>query len=155
LWSGSAAPEETVITEATMAANASGTHEAHAGPRPKLDVGFDARTAVMFFSVLALALFFIAYNIYVDVNETGVRTTNVLPYLLLGVALFVALGFEFVNGFHDTANAVARWPRCGICSWPGVEQCRRRFCSPGVCSGCSPRCSEENRGSHDPANDAP
>ena len=27
--------------------------------------------------------------------------------LLLGVALLVALGFEFVNGFHDTANAVA------------------------------------------------
>jgi PiT family inorganic phosphate transporter len=26
---------------------------------------------------------------------------------LLGIALFVALGFEFVNGFHDTANAVA------------------------------------------------
>jgi inorganic phosphate transporter, PiT family len=25
----------------------------------------------------------------------------------LGVALLVALGFEFVNGFHDTANAVA------------------------------------------------
>jgi len=23
------------------------------------------------------------------------------------VALFIALGFEFVNGFHDTANAVA------------------------------------------------
>jgi len=30
-----------------------------------------------------------------------------LPYLLLGVALLIALGFEFVNGFHDTANAVA------------------------------------------------
>ncbi|MGA9528788.1 MAG: inorganic phosphate transporter [Terriglobales bacterium] len=30
-----------------------------------------------------------------------------LPYLLLGIALMVALGFEFVNGFHDTANAVA------------------------------------------------
>src|SRR6202008_2515972 len=27
--------------------------------------------------------------------------------LLLGVALAIALGFEFVNGFHDTANAVA------------------------------------------------
>jgi PiT family inorganic phosphate transporter len=26
---------------------------------------------------------------------------------LLGIALFVALAFEFVNGFHDTANAVA------------------------------------------------
>jgi PiT family inorganic phosphate transporter len=29
------------------------------------------------------------------------------PYILLGIALFVALAFEFVNGFHDTANAVA------------------------------------------------
>jgi hypothetical protein len=27
--------------------------------------------------------------------------------VLLGLALLVALGFEFVNGFHDTANAVA------------------------------------------------
>ena len=27
--------------------------------------------------------------------------------LLLAVALLLALGFEFVNGFHDTANAVA------------------------------------------------
>jgi len=30
-----------------------------------------------------------------------------MPFVLLGVALMVALGFEFVNGFHDTANAVA------------------------------------------------
>ena len=29
------------------------------------------------------------------------------PYILLGLALLIALGFEFVNGFHDTANAVA------------------------------------------------
>src|SRR5262249_33462660 len=28
-------------------------------------------------------------------------------FIFLGVALFIALGFEFVNGFHDTANAVA------------------------------------------------
>ena len=27
--------------------------------------------------------------------------------MLLGIALLIALGFEFVNGFHDTANAVA------------------------------------------------
>ena len=32
---------------------------------------------------------------------------SVFPYILLGVALFIALSFEFVNGFHDTANAVA------------------------------------------------
>ena len=30
-----------------------------------------------------------------------------MPFILLGIALLVALGFEFVNGFHDTANAVA------------------------------------------------
>jgi inorganic phosphate transporter, PiT family len=35
------------------------------------------------------------------------RGTSIFPFLLLGVALLVALGFEFVNGFHDTANAVA------------------------------------------------
>ena len=34
-------------------------------------------------------------------------STSAMPYVLLGVALLVALGFEFVNGFHDTANAVA------------------------------------------------
>ena len=36
-----------------------------------------------------------------------VHNASIFPYLLLGVALFIALGFEFVNGFHDTANAVA------------------------------------------------
>ncbi|TGT93346.1 inorganic phosphate transporter, partial [bacterium M00.F.Ca.ET.163.01.1.1] len=30
-----------------------------------------------------------------------------VPWILLGIALLIALGFEFVNGFHDTANAVA------------------------------------------------
>src|SRR5580698_10193877 len=36
-----------------------------------------------------------------------VRDTRTYPFVLLGIALFIALGFEFVNGFHDTANAVA------------------------------------------------
>src|ERR1700744_4512741 len=35
------------------------------------------------------------------------HTTSVTAYVLLGIALLIALGFEFVNGFHDTANAVA------------------------------------------------
>ncbi|CAJ0877909.1 inorganic phosphate transporter [Ralstonia flatus] len=37
----------------------------------------------------------------------GVSTSSALPFVLLGIALLIALGFEFVNGFHDTANAVA------------------------------------------------
>ena len=57
--------------------------------------------------VVAAALLFVAYSIYVDVDATGTRVTTYLPYLLLFVALLIALGFEFVNGFHDTANAVA------------------------------------------------
>ncbi|HTX35544.1 MAG TPA: inorganic phosphate transporter [Bryobacteraceae bacterium] len=37
----------------------------------------------------------------------GTRLGSAWPYLLLFTALLIALGFEFVNGFHDTANAVA------------------------------------------------
>ena len=38
---------------------------------------------------------------------SNVHPTSAMPFILLGIALLVALGFEFVNGFHDTANAVA------------------------------------------------
>src|SRR5271156_837478 len=38
---------------------------------------------------------------------SGTHLASAWPYILLGLALFIALGFEFVNGFHDTANAVA------------------------------------------------
>ena len=37
----------------------------------------------------------------------NVHSTSIYPFVLLGLALTIALGFEFVNGFHDTANAVA------------------------------------------------
>src|SRR6266516_1536633 len=75
--------------------------------KPNLDKGFNPLTMIVFFGILATGLLFVAYSIYVDVNATGTKVTTYLPYLLLFVALFVALGFEFVNGFHDTANAVA------------------------------------------------
>ena len=76
-------------------------------PRPALDKGFNPLTAIIFFGILAAGLLFVAYSLYVDVTETGVKTTTYLPFLLLFVALLIALGFEFVNCFHDTANAVA------------------------------------------------
>src|SRR5467141_4258591 len=75
--------------------------------RPNLDKGFNPLTMIAFFGILAAGLLFVAYSIYVDVNATGAKVTTYLPYLLLLVALLIALGFEFVNGFHDTANAVA------------------------------------------------
>ena len=75
--------------------------------RPNLDKGFNPLTMILFFGILAAGLLFVAYSIYADVDATGTKVTTYLPYLLLFVALLIALGFEFVNGFHDTANAVA------------------------------------------------
>jgi inorganic phosphate transporter, PiT family len=74
---------------------------------PNLDGGFHPLTGIIYMGVVAAALLFVAYSIYVDVEATGTKVTTYLPYLLLFVALLIALGFEFVNGFHDTANAVA------------------------------------------------
>jgi inorganic phosphate transporter, PiT family len=48
---------------------------------------------------------FIGFHISQDMSS--VRIASAWPFVLLGVALLIALGFEFVNGFHDTANAVA------------------------------------------------
>ena len=49
--------------------------------------------------------------VYVGVHIAGdmgdVTVVSWWPYVLLAIALLIALGFEFVNGFHDTANAVA------------------------------------------------
>ena len=75
----------------------------------KLDLNkpMGAKGIMVFLAIVALGLFFTAYSVYTDVEKAGTTKTSVLPYLLLAVALFIALGFEFVNGFHDTANAVA------------------------------------------------
>ena len=75
--------------------------------RPKLDHKFDYRAALIFVVILVAGLAYTAWSLFSDVEETGAPVTTYLPFLLLGVALFIALGFEFVNGFHDTANAVA------------------------------------------------
>ena len=75
--------------------------------RPNLDKGFNPLTMILFFGILAAGFLFVMYSIYADVDATGVKVTTYLPYLLLLIALVIALGFEFVNGFHDTANAVA------------------------------------------------
>jgi PiT family inorganic phosphate transporter len=74
---------------------------------PNLDSGFHPLSVVMFMGVVAAALLYVAYSIYSDVEATHTQVTTFAPYILLFVALLIALAFEFVNGFHDTANAVA------------------------------------------------
>src|SRR6202167_715142 len=56
-------------------------------------------------AALVAGIGFIGFNISKDFS--GVTLGSIWPYLLLILALTIALGFEFVNGFHDTANAVA------------------------------------------------
>ncbi len=78
-----------------------------AGVKPRLDHPVDIRLALTLLAVLAGGLFYMAYSIRSDISASGGGPTTLLPFLLLGVALLIALGFEFENGFHDTANAVA------------------------------------------------
>ncbi len=85
-----------------------GSIEPAAGRKgPDLDRGVNPLQGIIYMGVIAAALLFVAYSVYADVDATGTRVTSWLPYILLFVALLIALGFEFVNGFHDTANAVA------------------------------------------------
>lgn len=60
---------------------------------------------LIFGAVLLVGVIYAASSLISDLS--GVQVTSAMPFLLLGLALLVALGFEFVNGFHDTANAVA------------------------------------------------
>ena len=64
-----------------------------------------SRFSALFILVLACGISYAAYELLKDL--TSVRQASTFAYVLLGIALLIALGFEFVNGFHDTANAVA------------------------------------------------
>lgn len=60
---------------------------------------------IIFGVVLLAGLGYVGFSLISDLGST--RLVSAWPYVLLGTALLIALGFEFVNGFHDTANAVA------------------------------------------------
>jgi len=68
--------------------------------------GTAGRVGVAIFGV-ALVAGFIYAGIHLGSDLSEVHSPTWTPYILLGIALLTALGFEFVNGFHDTANAVA------------------------------------------------
>ena len=56
---------------------------------------------------IVFCLAYAGYSVHHDVTESGEPSHALLPWVLLATALVIALAFEFVNGFHDTANAVA------------------------------------------------
>jgi len=75
--------------------------------RPVLDSKPSAITGLLFVGLVILGIGFSGFSLVTDISDAAPKTTTWLPYFLLGIALLIALGFEFVNGFHDTANAVA------------------------------------------------
>ena len=96
----------------------------------KLSKGPGKVGIIIFLLALVAGLIYIILQLSSDLSI--VHSTSIYPFVLLGTALLVALGFEFVNGFHDTANAVATviythsldphvavvWS--GICNFTGV-----------------------------------
>ena len=68
--------------------------------------GAENRVGAWLFALALLSgLGYIGVHLARDLDHATI--TGIWPYMLLGLALLIALGFEFVNGFHDTANAVA------------------------------------------------
>ncbi|MCP1606712.1 inorganic phosphate transporter [Pseudomonas citronellolis] len=62
---------------------------------------------VLFFLLLGGGLVYTFGNLALDILAQGGQLRPSGTLLVLALALLIALGFEFINGFHDTANAVA------------------------------------------------
>src|SRR5579863_2484867 len=55
--------------------------------------------------LLIAGVLYAGLQLYHDLESSPLNSA--LPYILLGIALVIALAFEMCNGFHDTSNAVA------------------------------------------------
>ena len=75
--------------------------------KPDLNRQPSAFGSYAFIIILAAGVSFTGISLFGDIARSAEPVTTWLPFALLGSALLIALGFEFVNGFHDTANAVA------------------------------------------------
>jgi PiT family inorganic phosphate transporter len=74
--------------------------------KPKLDHRPNRTSVIVFFCLLAGGVGYGVHGLVTDIQQAH-ETLAFGVFALLGIALLIALGFEFVNGFHDTANAVA------------------------------------------------
>ena len=85
----------------------SSTTESIPDLRPSFDRPSGWGTKLAIIALILAGLGYVAQSLLADLDIAGSPARGWIPYFLLGLALFIALGFEFVNGFHDTANAVA------------------------------------------------
>jgi PiT family inorganic phosphate transporter len=100
--------------------------------RPHLDHKPSPVTAIIPFGVLQIGLLFAGNGLVTDIRDADDPAVTLVSFLRLWVALLIALGFKFVNAFHDTVNSVAkalctRWQPpnfagvwTGLFNFPGV-----------------------------------
>ena len=74
---------------------------------PRMDHAVHPAGVITFLLILVAGLGYAVVSLVTDMNAVGESPLAIGAFALLGLALLIALGFEFVNGFHDTANAVA------------------------------------------------
>jgi PiT family inorganic phosphate transporter len=98
--------DTTVAAHGRTHAHAASHHAAHPG-RPNLDAGSHFAGIIVFLALLVFGIGFTLRGLTLDIESAGTEPLALGAFVLLGIALLIALGFEFVNGFHDTANAVA------------------------------------------------
>lgn len=80
--------------------------QATALSRPRFDHAPHPITKWVFTAIVLGGLAFAGWNVLTETSAVG-EDLALGVFAFLGLALLIALGFEFVNGFHDTANAVA------------------------------------------------
>ena len=76
-------------------------------PGPDLDAKPHGSVGIIVIGLLVVGIGFVVQGLVHDISAAGGPPLATGAFVLLGLALLIALGFEFVNGFHDTANAVA------------------------------------------------
>ena len=94
------------MSDITM--GAAGRSTGAAQPRgPNLNAKPHGSVAIIVIGLLIVGIGFVVQGLMHDISAAGGPPLATTAIVLLGLALLIALGFEFVNGFHDTANAVA------------------------------------------------
>ena len=112
---------DAVLGQPMPGTTSSDHHPLHAAGQP----GWVAKAGPLVAIAVLLIGAIYAVSALVSDLETA-PAVGVLVYGLLALALLIALGFEFVNGFHDTANAVATviythsMPAHAAVIWSGV-----------------------------------
>ena len=76
--------------------------EARTALQEKMKIGPGKIGLFIFGVALVIGIIYAGSHLLRDLAD--MHSTSAMPYIPLGVALLVALGFEFVNGFHEAID---------------------------------------------------